>query len=106
MTKLETFESLFDQVIFLIQPHSDIPVPEYDIKFTYAVIKAQFSLNKKLRKACLEDHLTPELLEEIMRECSMEDWVHVVHNMQTEAEDFQQLQHVFQQIAQIWHGAR
>ena len=106
MNKVRKFEALFDQVVHLIEPHADIAVPDYDIKFTYAIIKTQFNVNKKLRKACLDDHLTPELLEEIMREAYMEDWVHVVHSMREDQEDFKQLQHVFQKIAQIWHGDR
>lgn len=103
MNKLRTFTEHFEGILCLIKGHTDQAVPEHDSKFAYAVIKAQMQMNKRLRVACLKDELTPELLESILADCGMSEWIHVVHSMKEEEDDFKQMQLMFREIAKIWH---
>lgn len=100
---LRIFKARFADVLQLVKNHAEVDIPDLDYKFAYAVLKAQMSVNKTLREACLEDKLTPELLELVMRECGAEEYVHVIHNMSAEEEDFLQLRDRFREIAHLWY---
>lgn len=100
---LRIFKAKMAIITALVQSHCDIPPPDMDYKFAYAVIKAQLSINKDLRAACMSGEMTPSLLEGVLRELGAEEYVHVVHNMSAEEEDFQKLQEAFREIAHLWY---
>lgn len=101
---LRIFKARFNEAMQLVKKHSqDADVPEPDYKFAYAVIKAQLSVKKHLKEACLAGELTPALLEDVIRECGGGEYVHIIHTMSAEEDDFQELRGIFREIAHLWY---